>query len=260
MKIFCSCGINFIEIPGDNLAPTFKFTCRECAAKVAKIARPVRQTRQAGPAITAEAYLPKARTVAKKFAKKYDLPLEDCISVARLAVLEVKDKTFSAGEFSTVARRSLSRFVERERAERGILRKGEKWAERVVSLDEQIETDEGDMISRWETLVDNEAINPEDLAAEKERKRLVSQAVRELNDLHRKVAYLLFEQGLTVRQAAQVLSLSKSEVSRVSKTITAAIQKKVWDKNQKSPIGISRDLSREPKGPHAVRIPDEQAA
>ncbi len=281
MRIYCACKCNHIDIPDDQkLSPGFTFVCRTCSGSgetQPPVSRHRRQHSGDDESIGIEAFLPRVETIATSFAKTYDLCQEDCTSEGTLAVLQEEERTKKNGkavstkDLYAVARRALFRFAERELAERGRVREGDperpgekKWAElaRVTIMDKKPKNDEAISLREAEArdrrLVEHPSL--EQQAIETERKRMVWLAVKELPMLQRKVVFLLFEKGLTVREAAQILKLSKSEVSRISTAATTAIAKKFGTKSRIVPI----DTVGKQKTASSIAAPtvqmDEEAA
>jgi len=254
MKVYCStCTTNFTEIPDDvGLSPDFHFTCKECLPKAdavgaRKLDVPPRPRPANDESIEIEAFLPRVETIATSFAKAYDLCQEDCVSEGTVVVLQEEEraekngKALSTKDLYAVVRRALFRFAKRELAERGRVREDDperpgkkKWVDltRVTIMDKKPKNDEAISLREAEArdrrLVEHPSL--EEQAIETERKRMVWLAVKELSPLEQKVVFLLFEKGITVREAAQVLKLSKSEVSRISTAATTAIAKKFGTK------------------------------
>ncbi len=270
MKVYCStCTTNFTEIPDDvGLSPDFHFTCKECLPKAdavgarrldtahdPRLARRRHKPDDEGTSIEVEAFLSKIRTIAKSFASQYELDLEDCISEGTIGLLDAAStvtrsgKTLTGKYAAAAVRRAIFKFAAKELAERGKVRKTDsetgrkKWVNlrNVTSIDEKFETADYDGYSSLLSLheaVSSAVDSPEDEAIKAETRGRVKGAVGKLPALWRKVLHLIFEKGLTVRQAAFVLRMSKSEVGRISSAATDEVSKNLGTKNPENAYDI----------------------
>ncbi len=271
MRVYCStCAARFTELSdGVALSPDFHFTCKECLPKAdavgtrrldtaPRLARRRRKPDDEGTSIEVEAFLSKIRTIAKSFASQYELDLEDCISEGTIGLLDAAStvsrsgKTLTARYAAAAVRHAIFKFAAMELAERGKARKidpqtgQKKWVNlrNVTSIHEKFETatdQDGDTdtgpLSLHEAM-SSTVDSPEDEAIKAEERGRAESAVRKLPALWQKVLHLLFDKGLTVREAAFVLRISKSEVARISRAATDELSKNLGTKKPENAYDI----------------------
>lgn len=150
-------------------------------------------------------FLPQARKIAWRFARKYGLNAGDCIQEGALGLMAAasrQGRALTKSYANAAIRNALIRFVN-----------GEATDVPVISINEAIGV---------------ETSNPETEFLIEE----VQRARRMLPTQWQKVLMLRFEEDLTVRQTAHVLKISKSEVARIETAAIGELREKFGTKSE----------------------------
>lgn len=112
--------------------------------------------------------------------------------------------------------------------------------QRLTSLDESLETEDGDVGRQYADPGDG----PDQTAERRETQRLVREALLELDEDHREVLILRDFQDLSYEQIRDVLGLSmgtvKSRLNRARQALKAALEEKLSGREHLSPRGVYR--------------------
>ncbi|MFC1435948.1 RNA polymerase sigma factor WhiG [Streptacidiphilus sp. N1-3] len=101
----------------------------------------------------------------------------------------------------------------------------------VVALDELLHPggESGDGVSLVDTLVDNTADNPVEVAEGRELRRLLARAINTLPDREKTVVSLYYYEGLTLAEIGQVLGVTESRVSQIHTKAVLQLRAKLSD-------------------------------
>ncbi|MFD8597754.1 RNA polymerase sigma factor WhiG [Kitasatospora sp. NPDC059646] len=101
----------------------------------------------------------------------------------------------------------------------------------VVALDELLHSagEGGDRLTLVETLPDNGADNPVEIAEDRELRRLLASAVNTLPEREKTVVTLYYYEGLTLAEIGQVLGVTESRVSQIHTKSVLQLRAKMSD-------------------------------
>ncbi|MFD5561550.1 RNA polymerase sigma factor WhiG [Kitasatospora griseola] len=101
----------------------------------------------------------------------------------------------------------------------------------VVALDELLHSagEGGDRLTLMETLPDNGADNPVEIAEDRELRRLLASAVNTLPEREKTVVTLYYYEGLTLAEIGQVLGVTESRVSQIHTKSVLQLRAKMSD-------------------------------